>query len=196
MEVVKHNSFVDSVGAERQAGNDVTRSPSILDRSPGPNEGEHHLVLNGPCGQALTAELTAVVDSNTLWQSSSLSPSVVQSRSNLLAVHGNIRLQGDTLTRELVHDSEDAKLPFRQSRTDEVHAPVLVRSTRRRRTCATHLSQHGGVKEVQAHLRRSRATTTLDVYVQEIPEAVREAVERLDAVLTTTPPEDEEGENS
>ena len=52
-----------------------------------------------------------------------------------------------------------------------------------RRTCATHLSQHGGIKEVQAHLRHSRATTTLDVYIQEIPKAVRDAVERLDAAM-------------
>lgn len=52
-----------------------------------------------------------------------------------------------------------------------------------RRTCATHLSKHGSVKEVQAHLRHSRATTTLDVYIQEIPESVREAVESLDAAL-------------
>jgi len=67
-----------------------------------------------------------------------------------------------------------------------------------RRTCATHLSQHGGVKEVQAHLRHSRATTTLDVYIQEIPDAVRSAVERLDAMLTTprTGEKKEEGESS
>jgi integrase len=52
-----------------------------------------------------------------------------------------------------------------------------------RRTCATHLSRHGGIKEVQAHLRHARATTTLDVYVQEIPTAVRAAVESLDASL-------------
>jgi integrase len=52
-----------------------------------------------------------------------------------------------------------------------------------RRTCATHLSQHGGIKEVQAHLRHARATTTLDVYIQEIPRAVREAVESLDAAV-------------
>ncbi len=52
-----------------------------------------------------------------------------------------------------------------------------------RRTCATHLSKHGGIKDVQAHLRHSRATTTLDVYIQEIPESVREAVESLDLVF-------------
>jgi len=50
-----------------------------------------------------------------------------------------------------------------------------------------------GVKEVQAHLRHSRATTTLDVYIQEIPDAVRSAVERLDAMLTTPPRNEEEG---
>jgi integrase len=63
-----------------------------------------------------------------------------------------------------------------------------------RRTCATHLSQYGGVKEVQAHLRHSRATTTLEVYIQEIPEAVREAVERLDAVLTMASSDEEKGD--
>ena len=50
-----------------------------------------------------------------------------------------------------------------------------------RRTCATHLSQHGSIKEVQAHLRHSRAITTLEVYIQEIPREVRAAVEALDS---------------
>jgi integrase len=52
-----------------------------------------------------------------------------------------------------------------------------------RRTCATHMSQHGGIKEVQAHLRHSRATTTLEIYIQEIPKAVRDAVESLDSAV-------------
>ena len=43
-----------------------------------------------------------------------------------------------------------------------------------------------GVKEVQAHLRHSRATTTLEFYIQEIPDAVRRAVEELDTVLTSS----------
>lgn len=54
-----------------------------------------------------------------------------------------------------------------------------------RRTCGTHLSQHGGVKEVQAHLRHARATTTLDIYIQEIPASVRTAVEKLDETLAS-----------
>ena len=53
-----------------------------------------------------------------------------------------------------------------------------------RRTCGTHRSQYGGVKEVQAHLRHARATTTLDIYIQEIPAAVTTVVEKLDAILT------------
>jgi integrase len=65
-----------------------------------------------------------------------------------------------------------------------------------RRTCATHLSHYGGVKEVQAHLRHSRATTTLDVYIQEIPEAVRQAVEDLDSALIISKKEDENDQNS
>jgi integrase len=56
-----------------------------------------------------------------------------------------------------------------------------------RRTCATHLSQYGGVKEVQAHLRHARATTTLDIYILEIPLSVREAVEKLDGILASAP---------
>jgi integrase len=54
-----------------------------------------------------------------------------------------------------------------------------------RRTCGTHLSQHGGVKEVQAHLRHARATTTLDIYIQEIPASVRIAVEKLNETLAS-----------
>jgi hypothetical protein len=45
---------------------------------------------------------------------------------------------------------------------------------------------------VQAHLRHSRATTTLEVYIQEIPDAVRRAVEELDALLTSSETQDDE----
>lgn len=65
-----------------------------------------------------------------------------------------------------------------------------------RRTCATHLSQYGGVKQVQAHLRHSRATTTLEVYIQEIPNAVRQAVEDLDAALTISEKKKEDEKKS
>ena len=65
-----------------------------------------------------------------------------------------------------------------------------------RRTCATHLSRYDGVKEVQAHLRHSRATTTLDFYIQEILDAVRRAVEELDTVLTSPETKDDEEKGS
>lgn len=53
-----------------------------------------------------------------------------------------------------------------------------------RRSCATYLQKSGGVKDVQAHLRHAQASTTLGVYVQEIPESVRAAVESLDCLLS------------
>jgi integrase len=52
-----------------------------------------------------------------------------------------------------------------------------------RRTCATWFQKVGTAKDIQAHLRHSSPTTTLGVYVQEIPESVRAAVEALDAKL-------------
>ena len=53
-----------------------------------------------------------------------------------------------------------------------------------RRTCATYMQKHGTVKDVQAHLRHASATTTVGVYMQEIPASVRSAVEELDRVLS------------
>jgi len=53
----------------------------------------------------------------------------------------------------------------------------------RRRTCATRMQKHGNVKDVQAHLRHSAPDVTAGVYMQEIPESVRNAVEALDADL-------------
>jgi integrase len=52
-----------------------------------------------------------------------------------------------------------------------------------RRTCATWFQQCGTAKDIQAHLRHSTPATTLGVYVQEIPESVRVAVEALDTKL-------------
>jgi integrase len=43
-----------------------------------------------------------------------------------------------------------------------------------RRTIATLVPKKGAVKDVQAVLRHSRVATTTDVYMQEIPESVRE----------------------
>lgn len=52
-----------------------------------------------------------------------------------------------------------------------------------RRSCATYMQKHGGVKDIQAHLRHAQASTTLNEYIQEIPESVRSAVEGLDEQL-------------
>jgi len=51
-----------------------------------------------------------------------------------------------------------------------------------RRTCATHFQRHGNPKDAQAHLRHSQLAMT-GLYMKEIPEQVKAAVENLDAAL-------------
>jgi integrase len=53
-----------------------------------------------------------------------------------------------------------------------------------RRTCATWLNTQGKLKDVQAHLRHARPEITAEIYVQEIPESVREAVAKLELRLS------------
>lgn len=52
-----------------------------------------------------------------------------------------------------------------------------------RRTCATWFQEVGTAKDIQAQLRHTSPTTTLGVYVQQLPESVRTAVEALDTKL-------------
>jgi len=56
-----------------------------------------------------------------------------------------------------------------------------------RRTCSTYMSKLTDVKDVQAHLRHSSAKTTLEHYIQSVPESVRVAVESLDLMLKRIP---------
>ena len=56
-----------------------------------------------------------------------------------------------------------------------------------RRTCSTYMSKITDVKDVQAHLRHTSAKTTLEHYIQSVPESVRVAVESLDQLLKKTP---------
>jgi len=51
-----------------------------------------------------------------------------------------------------------------------------------RRTCATHFQRHGNPKDAQAQLRHSLLSMT-GLYIKEIPEQVKAAVESLDAAL-------------
>jgi integrase len=55
-----------------------------------------------------------------------------------------------------------------------------------RRTCATHMQHKGSIKDVQAHLRHAQPNVTAEVYMQTIPESVRQAVEGLDRLLMTS----------
>jgi len=52
-----------------------------------------------------------------------------------------------------------------------------------RRTIATLAQKKGTVKDVQAVLRHSRAATTTDIYMQEIPESVRATVTSINDEL-------------
>ena len=45
----------------------------------------------------------------------------------------------------------------------------------------------GTVKDIQAVLRHSRAATTTDVYMQEIPESVQKMVDAISAELRLLP---------
>jgi integrase len=54
-----------------------------------------------------------------------------------------------------------------------------------RRTIATLAQKKGTVKDVQGLLRHSRAATTTDVYMQEIPESVQATINAIHAELTT-----------
>ena len=57
-----------------------------------------------------------------------------------------------------------------------------------RRSCATHMQHLGSVKDIQAHLRHARPNVTAEVYMQEIPASVRDAVESLDQKLIAGSP--------
>lgn len=57
-----------------------------------------------------------------------------------------------------------------------------------RRTMATRAQNLGSVKDIQAHLRHSRADTTANEYMQELPESVQQMVGTVYAMLTTSEP--------
>jgi integrase len=53
-----------------------------------------------------------------------------------------------------------------------------------RRTIATRAQNLGSVKDIQSHLRHSRADTTANEYMQELPESVQQMVGTVYAMLT------------
>ena len=52
-----------------------------------------------------------------------------------------------------------------------------------RRTVATLAQTKGSLKDVQGILRHTRAATTLDVYVQQVPESVQATLNAISAEL-------------
>jgi integrase len=55
-----------------------------------------------------------------------------------------------------------------------------------RRTVATRAQNLGSVKDIQSHLRHSRADTTANEYMQELPESVQQMVGTVYAMLIST----------
>jgi len=65
---------------------------------------------------------------------------------------------------------------------------VLVTFQVMRRTLGTDLQKHGTMKDAQSVLRHASIKTTADVYVQQIPESVRAAINsRTRAILAKQP---------
>lgn len=69
---------------------------------------------------------------------------------------------------------------------DELELPKLTFQVIRR-TIATLAQKKGTVKDVQGLLRHSRAATTTDVYMQEIPESVQATINAIHAELKSRP---------
>ena len=70
---------------------------------------------------------------------------------------------------------------------DELKLPKLTFQVIRR-TIATLAQKKGTVKDVQGLLRHSRAATTTDVYMQEIPESVQATINAIHAELKNNLP--------
>jgi len=68
---------------------------------------------------------------------------------------------------------------------DELRIPKLNFQVLRR-TIATRAQNLGSVKDIQSHLRHSRADTTANEYMQELPESVQQMVGTVYAMLTST----------
>jgi integrase len=62
-----------------------------------------------------------------------------------------------------------------------------------RRTIATRAQNLGSVKDIQSHLRHSRADTTANEYMQELPESVQQMVGTVYEMLTSGPAARQQG---
>lgn len=57
-----------------------------------------------------------------------------------------------------------------------------------RRACATHLQNlYGDIKATQSHLRHDKPQTTLEYYIEAVPEATQAAVDKLSAAVKRQP---------
>jgi hypothetical protein len=79
-------------------------------------------------------------------------------------------------------DSSNYRKRVLHKLAEELELPKLTFQVIRR-TIATLAQKKGTVKDVQGVLRHSRAATTADVYMQEIPENVRATVNSIHTEL-------------
>src|SRR3984957_5741267 len=71
----------------------------------------------------------------------------------------------------------------------DLELPKLTFQVIRRTIATLAQKKKGTVKDVQGLLRHSRAATTTDVYMQEIPESVQATVNAINAELRVKPEE-------
>jgi integrase len=85
----------------------------------------------------------------------------------------------EPVVSEMIEQTESEHAPVHRSTKKSVKHPGRQELPAIRRSIATLAQEKGTVKDVQSFLRHSRAATTTDVYMQEIPESVRATVNAI-----------------
>ena len=93
----------------------------------------------------------------------------------------------EPVVSEMIEQAESEHAPVHRSTKKSVKHPGRQELPAIRRTIATLAQEKGTVKDVQSFLRHSRAATTTDVYMQEIPESVRATVNAIHQELRAKP---------
>jgi integrase len=101
-------------------------------------------------------------------------------------------MSANDFLKRVLHKAGDRARAVLEAQGNEVPEGFLKKLTHQalRRSCATHKQGKGSIKDIQVHLRHAQPNVTAEVYMQAIPESVRKAVESLDKMLRTTPPDE------
>lgn len=133
---------------------------------------------NVPVSPELHAELLAYIGNEELAPTDFLFPSAV----------GTAMSHDNYLDRTLKRLGVLAGIDVVRNSQGEVVSSKLNHQVLRR-TTATHFQKHGGVKDAQALLRHTNASTTLKHYQKTLEDSVVAGVAGWDAELRTRPPE-------